>query len=130
MRRPILAVLTALQLCGCAALRDPYELAWQGANVVDALQTATLHDDPCLKEGHPLTRALIGENPSRESVAAWAIGGALLHAGVTNLLLERGWLRSARAWQLISLSDKGVAIAINHSNGVRIGSKNVSGCAL
>lgn len=126
MNRITVFLLAALQLCGCAALRDPYELAWQGANVVDALQTATLHDDPCLKEGHPLTRALIGENPSRESVAAWAIGGAALHAGVTNLLLERGWRRGARVWQLITITDKGVAIAINHSNGVRIAGENVS----
>lgn len=117
---------TALALTGCATLSDPREASWQALNVIDALQTDTLRDDPCLKEGHPLTRELIGENPSRGKVIAWAAGGAALHLGVSHWLLDRGYTRTARVWQYISLTDKGIAVVKGYREGVRIGSPNVS----
>lgn len=126
--RALAAAIAAILLAGCTALQQPGEIAWQAGNVVDALQTATLRDDPCLHEGSALTAALIGTDPSRESVAAWAIGGAAIHAGVTEWLLSTDRPRLARAWQYVTLTEKGIAVYRNAEKGVRLLGENAQRC--
>lgn len=118
----------AVLLGGCAALQQPGELAWQAGHVVDALQTDTFRTDPCIHEGNSLTAALIGTDPSSESVAAWALGSAALHAGVTEWLLRSDRPAWARAWQYVTLGEKGIAIARNHDKGARISGANLQRC--
>jgi hypothetical protein len=93
-------------------------------HLIDAIQTDRIVDDPCLKEGHPITREIIGENPSHGAVVAWAIAGAVEHALVTQFFLNRGWERAARAWQFVTIGDTGRSIYEGYRVGVRIGSPN------
>lgn len=111
-------------LVGCTALRQPEELAWQGMHVYDTLQTADIVGDPCYAEGHPLTSRMIGRDPSKEAVAAWGVGSALFHAGVSNLLLTRDHPRLYKAWQAVTILDTGMAIRDGISIGVRVGAPN------
>lgn len=120
----LVIVLLVLLTTGCTSLRRPEELAWQGMHVYDSLQTLDIVDDPCYKEGHPITGALIGENPSRQTVEAWAIGGAAFHAGVSELLLRRDMHKTYRIWQAVTLLDTGLAIRDGISVGVRVGAPN------
>lgn len=130
--RPILLKLLLLVVLlaalfgvgGCTALRQPEELAWQGLHVYDTLQTAAIVGDPCYKEGHPITRKLIGEQPTEESVAAWGVGSALFHAGVSEVLLRRDMRKTYRLWQAVTIVDTGMAIHDGISIGVRVGAPN------
>ena len=120
------AVLLAalVGLTGCTALRQPEELAWQGLHVYDTLQTADIVNDPCYAEGHPLTKALIGSDPSKQDVALWGVQSALFHAGVSELLLRKEWKKTYRVWQAITILDTGMAIRDGISIGVRVGGPN------
>ncbi len=117
-------VLAAWAMTGCTALRQPEELAWQGMHVYDSLQTLDIVDDPCYAEGHAITRKLIGDNPSREAVAGWAIGSAVFHAGVSELLLKRDMRKTYRVWQAVTILDTGMSISDGISVGVRVGAPN------
>jgi len=120
------AVLLAavVGLGGCTAMRQPEEIAWQTMHVYDTLQTADIVGDPCYKEGHPITRKLIGEQPTKEGVAAWGVGSALFHAGVSELLLRKDMRKTYRVWQAITIIDTGMAISDGISVGVRVGAPN------
>lgn len=122
----LLAVLIASLwgLAGCTALKRPEELAWQGMHVYDTLQTADIVGDPCYKEGHPITRKMIGTNPSSDSVAAWGVGSALFHAGVSDYLLRHDHPKLYWAWQSVTFIDTGMAIHDGVSIGVRVGAPN------
>lgn len=111
-------------LTGCTALRRPEELAWQGMRVADTLATLAIVGDPCYEEGHPLTRAMIGPNPTREDVLIWGAGGAIVHATVSEALLQKGWKKTYNLWQAITIIDTGAALHKGWSVGVRIGGDN------
>lgn len=128
-----MAAALLLVLTGCAAMSRQDERTWQSLHVIDAMQTDRIVGDQCYSEGHPLTRALVGTEPTHARVAAWAIGGALVHAGVTEALLDADLPRVATAWEWVSLADTGVSIEQGWRVGVRIGSPNTrqpgNGCA-
>jgi len=107
---------------GCATLRDPAELSWQALHVVDTLQTRDAVRDPCFQEGE--SAWLIGHRPSDATLAAWSIGMAAGHAGVTHWLRETGHPRLARAWQAVTLAHVAYDVGQNWSIGVRLGSQN------
>jgi hypothetical protein len=119
-----LVIVIILSLSGCAALQRTDERVWQTLHVVDAIQTDRIVADQCYEEGHPLTRAFIGAEPTHARVAAWAIGGAALHAGITELLIDHDLNRTADVWELVSLADTGVSIEQTWHVGVRIGAPN------
>ncbi len=126
IRRTVLAVSVAAA-SGCASLDMPRsEIAWQTLHAVDAAQTLSIARDPCYIESDPLTRAVIGERPSTAEVAAWAIGSAVIHAAVSNKLERHapGWVTTV--WHSLSLGSKGLTIASNHAEGVRITGDNAS----
>ena len=114
--------IATLALSGCATMRDPVELAWQAAHVVDTLQTRSAVNDPCFQEGE--SAWLIGDRPSDATLAAWSIGTAVAHAGVTHWLRETDHPKLARAWQFVSLAHVGYNVGKNYSIGVRIGGSN------
>jgi hypothetical protein len=122
----LLAVLLAavFGISGCTALRQPEELAWQGMRVYDTLQTLDIVGDPCYKEGHAMTKQFIGENPSKGEVLAWGLGGALFHAGVSEVLLRRDMRKTYWLWQAVTIVDTGAAIRDGISIGVRVGAPN------
>jgi hypothetical protein len=121
---PLLAAVAMLALSGCAALGRTDEQVWQGLHAVDAVQTNRIVGDPCYAEGHALTRDLIGAEPTHGKVLAWAVGGAVVHAGVTEGLMDLNLPRVATAWEWVSLADTGYSIEQGWKVGVRIGSPN------
>lgn len=127
--RAIAVSILVLALTGCMAFRDKREIAWQSLHAVDALNTDTLRDDPCLYESHPLTRRLIGDEPSRASVIAWGVGGAALHAGVSEMLIRGDHPRLLSIWQWVSIADSGISVAVGLERGARPVGRNVSECA-
>ena len=129
-RRFLLVLPVAALATGCTALRSPHEQAWLALHAVDTAQTVDIAHDPCYIEAHPVTRALIGERPSDAQVAAWAIGTAALHVGVTQWLLDHYHPKLARAWSYVTIGEKAWAIGHNISLGIRLGAPNKSyaGC--
>lgn len=121
----IMAVAIALLCSGCTALETRESQAWLALHAVDTLQTYHAAQDPlCFAEGDSITRSLIGSHPSDVEVAAWSVGSAALHLGVTELLLRNDHPRAAKVWQYVRIGVTGSAIAQNHSIGIRIGSPN------
>jgi hypothetical protein len=127
LRRRLLALLgcfgMAFALTGCSTLRDPAELAWQSLHAADVAMTDHIVNDPCYAEGAPLTRALIGANPSHKDVTAWGIGTAAIHLGVSHLLRE-DHPTGYKIWQAITITDTAASIGKGWSIGVRFGGTN------
>lgn len=120
-----LLVVSLLLCSGCTALESRESQAWLALHAVDSIQTLHASQDPqCFAEGDTITRSLIGSHPSNGEVAAWAVGSAALHLGVTELLLRNDHTRVAKVWQYVRIGVTTSAIAQNHSIGIRIGSPN------
>ena len=119
---------------GCASFPEKplwqAEAAWQAGHVVDVLQTINgpARDD-CFTEGDPLTKSLIGENPSTEEAIAWGVAAGGIHWGVTKLLDHynaKPWVKIA--WQSVTITFKASTIVHNHNEGIRPWGRNVHEC--
>ena len=120
-----LVLLAAIAMSGCTALKTPESQAWLALHAVDTVQTFRIaHDPHCYEEDASITRRLIGPHPSDAEVAAWSIGSAAVHLGVTEFLLRNEHPNLAKAWQYVRIGMKVNTIADNHSIGIRIGSPN------
>jgi hypothetical protein len=118
-------IAAGLILTGCQALKTPESHAWLALHAVDTIQTYHAAQQPeCFHEGDSVTRRVIGTHPSDAEVAAWSIGSAALHLGVTELLLRNEHPALAKAWQYVRIGITTSAIAGNYSAGIRIGSPN------
>ena len=135
LRRMILApaiIAGSFLTAGCQSLEfSNEEIAWQTLHAVDVAQTLSAAQDPCYVEDAYITRQLIGSQPSTGEVLLWGAGMAVGHAFVTNVLEERHaqrWVQ--KAWSYATSTGTGIAIATNHSEGVRIfgDNKSVEGC--
>ena len=128
--------MACIALSGCESLQsfnEGSEATFQAVHLVDTLQT--IHgsaSDPCYGEGDPVTRRLIGERPSSSEVAAWGVGYAMVHYGVTRLLTENGFDKTAAVWEVATIADTVTAIGHNYSIGIRLGAPNKDpvGCDL
>ena len=121
----ISVVAIALLCTGCTALESRESQAWLALHAVDTLQTFDVaNDSRCYAEGDGITRRLIGSHPSDAEVAAWSLGSAALHLGVTEWLLRTDHPRAAKVWQYVRIGVTASAVAENHSIGIRIGSSN------
>lgn len=122
-------LISLVALAGCQNMSKP-ELAWQAMHFVDVAQTINgPANDPCFVEANPLTRSLIGENPSEESVLLWGMGVAFLHATASHMIEESDapkWVEWA--WHSVSLVTKGSTIIGNHNEGIRPFGRNINGC--
>jgi hypothetical protein len=120
-----LTLIAAGLVSGCTALESRETQAWLALHAVDTIQTFDAAREPnCYEEGDSLTRSLIGRHPSDAEVAAWSVGMAGLHLGVTELLLRNDHPKLARAWQYVRIGITVDAVARNHSIGIRIGAPN------
>lgn len=106
-----------LPLLLCAGCQTPGEATWQAMHLVDGLQTLSIAKDPCFYEKDPITRRIIGRNPSEADVVIWWAGTAVAHAWVSRRLERRERLYTI--WQAVSLGSKGFTIGRNHSIGIR-----------
>ena len=117
---------------GCQSLElSGEEITWQTLHAIDVAQTLSAADDPCYVEDAVVTRALIGSQPSQGEVLLWGAGMAVGHAWVTGFLEHQNapmWLR--KTWSYATITGTGIAIASNHSEGVRVfgDNKAVEGC--
>jgi hypothetical protein len=120
------SLILCLLLCsGCTALESRGSQAWLALHAVDTVQTFRIADHPtCFEEGDSITQSLIGRHPSYGEVAAWSVGSAALHLGVTEWLLRTDHPRIAKAWQYLRIGITAAAVSDNHSVGIRIGSPN------
>jgi hypothetical protein len=137
-RRRCIAMLRAwpllmMLLAGCQGWQPSREeWVWQSLHAVDVAQTLAAADDACYEEAAPITRHLIGAQPSTGEVLAWGAGMALGHAWVS-ALLERHeapvWVQ--KTWSFATITGTGLAIATNHREGVRVFGANepVPGCS-
>jgi hypothetical protein len=121
VRVTVFAVLAWVS-SGCAALREPNEVAWQAMHVVDTLQTLQISRDSRYREAE--SAWLMGERPDETTVLAWSVGTALAHAGVTQLLLEYDYPKLAKVWQFVTLNALCHTVEHNASIGIRIGQSN------
>lgn len=128
MSRTKLILLLCLALWGCADMQHfnrGAESAFQVANLVDMAQT--LHgpgDDSCYRENEPLTRLLIGSQPSSTAIVAHGVAYGLIHYGVTHWLESHGHEYWAAAWEAVTIADTGTAVAHNYTIGIRLGAPN------
>ena len=114
-------------LIACADNRDINieEGVWQSAHLVDVMQT--FHgaaSDPCYKEGDPVTRFIVGSEPTHAAVAGWGIGFSLIHFGVTTWLTDHDFYDAAGVWEFISIGETGWDLGHNYSIGIRLGRPN------
>ncbi len=133
MRHFTLALLL-LTSFGCASLpKDPYwkaELAWQIGHGIDTFQTINGpgRNGHCFEESNPVTKRLIGKNPSVGQVAVWGVGTGLAHYGVSKWLESvnaKPWIKGA--WQAVTIYYVADTIIGNHQEGVRPWGDNI-GC--
>lgn len=128
---PVLLVGSVLS-AGCQSFEfSNEEIAWQSLHAIDIAQTLSAAQDPCYVEDAFVTRQLIGSQPSTGEVLLWGAGMAVGHAFVTNLLEQHqapGWVQ--KTWSYATITGTGIAIASNHSEGVRVFGDNesVDGC--
>ena len=96
--KPMLAaVLVALTLTGCASQDwtrgdTAREILFQATNAIDAYQTAQIRHRPDLQEGHIVTAAIIGEQPSESDVALYFGTVAVSHFAISRILPPK-WRR-------------------------------------
>jgi uncharacterized membrane protein len=107
------------------------EITWQTLHAVDVAQTISAAEDPCYVEDALITRQIIGSQPSGGEVLLWGAGMAVGHAWVSSALEARGaprWLQ--KTWSFATITGTGIAIASNHSEGIRVIGSNrpVDGC--
>lgn len=125
--KTIALLAIAAALCGCTTLREePLEQAWQVAHLADVALTLDGVNEPCIREGHFLTKRLIGSNPNSKEVIAWGVGGAVLHLAVSDWLMRNDYWVMHDIWQVVSITDTGIAIGKNVKARKKI--KTMEGC--
>ncbi len=116
----LLAVaLIIFLLMGCESM-PRHERAWLAVHAVDTLQTYNAASDPCFEEVDPMTRSLIGAQPSESDVLKWSVGTALVHLGVSHTLRRIDaprWLQNG--WQAVTIANSAHAVLNNHHAGIR-----------
>ena len=63
---------------------------------IDAGQTSQIRGNSCLEEMNPIGRAVMGKNPSNESILLYFVGGFMLESYLEQYLKDHGapkWLR-------------------------------------
>jgi hypothetical protein len=121
-RNTWLCLIAAWLRSGCVALHEHGEAQWQALHAVDTIQTFHLTHDPRYKEVE--SAWLIGEYPSDTTVLAWSVGFAMMHAGVTQWLIENDHDKLSKAWQYLTLTSVCNTVGNNAAIGIRIGAPN------
>lgn len=90
MRTSVIILLIFL-MSGCVSTDEwtkgdtRAEIAWQVMNVIDGKQTMDIQNHPNLVEGDPLSRSLLGPNPStQDTIMIFATYGISLRANHEN----------------------------------------------
>ena len=132
-RRAVRVLLVTLPLTGCASLElGPEEFVWQTLHAVDVAQTLSAAADPCYVENAPLTKELIGAQPSTTGVLLWGVGTAVGHALISGVLAAQDappWVQ--KSWSIFTIGSTAYAVGGNHVEGVRVfgANKPVPGCS-
>lgn len=122
LRLPVIAslsILIALSSGGCASMSRE-ELILQSLHAADVMQTLQIAKNTCnYSESDPITKRIIGENPSERSVIAWGVGSALAFHWVSQKVDESdGWERAA--WYGAMILTRGQIILGNEKEGIHL----------
>lgn len=109
----LFVVFVAWTTSGCTTLARPEELGYQAMNIADMALTARNVRDPCIEEGNPVTRTLVGRNPSAGSLAVFGLASGAAHLGISNMLLENGWSKTYKVWQAVTITNAGLGVGWN-----------------
>ena len=124
MRAATILLCGALAACTSPELVKP-EATWQVVHAVDVMQTLKgPGSDPCYIEGNAITRQFIGTRPQPPAIMAWGVGLSVLHWAVGSWLEEHA-PRVWAVWELVTITEAGVAVYNNQKAGVRLGAPNV-----
>lgn len=120
----VLLIVVLFYLQGCAVLTPPEdwtrkdtiaEVAWQVMNVVDYRQTIDIQNHPNIIEGHWLSHAMLGNNPSSAATAQLHITYGISHYLISKYLPKK-W---RPYWHGGTIVEKGLTIKNNHELGLK-----------
>jgi hypothetical protein len=124
----LVLLIACLALGGCADLpqfNQGAEATFQAVNLVDIMQSVHgAASDSCYREVEPITRALIGSQPSSTAVVVEGVGYGLVHYGITQWLTSHGHDHIAAAWEVVTLGGSAYSVGHNYQIGIRIGAPN------
>ncbi len=114
-----LACYVVLMLAGCASqdwsrADTVAELSWQALNIVDARQTAEIHETPGIRETDPLTRRILGRQPDPSETYQLMATYAVSHYVISRSLPPR-W---RKYWHAATLAPKAAVVYDNHKAGL------------
>jgi len=95
------------------------EKVWMVVHAVDVAQTVQIARSSCFREDDPVTRALIGEDPSVGEAVVWGVAMAGLHLGVTRMLEAweaPGWVQGT--WQALTIGNSAYFVKQNADQGI------------
>jgi hypothetical protein len=117
--KTLLCVVVAFALSGCMALHRPEEYAFQAMQIADYSQTSQIAKYPD-RYKEKLAAWAIGEHPSQSSVNEYFIAEALLHLGVSELLLRHGNKKVYASWQVFTIVGKTGNVIDNYGVGLKV----------
>jgi hypothetical protein len=117
----ILAVLLVLSvLTGCANMTTT-EKIWYAEHVLDIGQTVEITKSPCHYENDPLTRRLIGENPTESDVYKWGVASGLAY-WIISRAIDKYHPEYKKYWDTITISLKTKTVINNEDIGLHFDS--------
>jgi hypothetical protein len=84
-----------------------------------------MHGCICSSRGCAPAAWLMGDCPSDTTVLAWSVGLAMMHADVTQWLIENNHDKLSKAWQYLTLTSVCNTVGNHAAVGIRIGAPNV-----
>ncbi len=122
-----LCALCVMSSVGCSTLPKA-EMPFHALHLVDVAQTINAGRDECFVEINPVTRRIIGEQPSAGQVLLWGAAVSLAQYGVSRALEPHP--KAYRAFQVVTTYTQVQTIYKNHRVGVRPYGSNrrPSGC--
>lgn len=146
MKFKILFLLMLSTLSGCSLLMpvelpngpgetrsslSPAEITWHAMNIIDMGQTLNIARRPdCYTEHNFLTRALIGEHPSTQSVIISSVAFSLVYRAASQFIEEHDhinedgnhdtpWVLAKYSLNVLGLLTKGTTVFNNYKIGLK-----------
>ena len=113
------AALAVLPLSAHAAEWQPLppeEIAFQAVNLADMSLSLDIKNHENMREANPM----LGNHPNDGAVIGYKVGAGVLHAAVTEFMLQHGASKRAiRIWEWTSIGVVGFAAGHNYQVGCR-----------
>jgi hypothetical protein len=93
------------------------EIAYHVVAWMDAATTADIKNHDDIEEKAPITRQVIGKNPSNGEVVAWFAATSVVHYGISRALPKP----YRKYWQYVTIGVESAMVVNNVSLGLRWG---------